>query len=435
MNNKYKEAMNCVHHSDELSQRLMDTENMGKKRFSIHSKTGLIAVIVILIMSTATTVFAFSSESPFFSSLRKSESNNTVQSVTENSNKDTKSNNSSKVEKKEYYTLELDESSDVLALASSEKYTVLVMTKDGEPYIQIYNHIKNELRAQKPIENGSNNEPYSLSVDEKGKVGLVGFDNEGNSIHFVFDKRLNLVSDENEEDFEKESAEFDYIDDNEAGTIYSFDGKYYDTPYHDGFQILARNKNCIAFFQNAQDKSIIRIKDFEKKKQIAKLELEKSAHTKKIESFYFDDNRLSFVINSDGKKRIYIWNYKDKPTDVDMRINELSESELRETIDSIIASFENDYGCKVVINNELSPLYRYAVAKKINLFSQQNNASTLQKEIIIGEFDEEFSISDECIKIDADSLNLELLNEVLINDDEEQSDQEIAETQSAATKY
>ena len=37
MNNKYKEAMNCVHHSDELSQRLMDTENMGKKRFSIHS--------------------------------------------------------------------------------------------------------------------------------------------------------------------------------------------------------------------------------------------------------------------------------------------------------------------------------------------------------------------------------------------------------------
>lgn len=436
MTNKYKEAMSCVHHSDELNQKLMDTENMGKKRFSLHSKTGLIAVVVILIMSTATTVFAFSSDNSFFSSLRKSENNKASQSITDNKSneKPKSSSDSNKAEKSDYYTLELDESSDVLALASNEKYTVFVMTKEGEPYLQIYNHIKNELRAEKLIENGSNNEPYSLSIDENGKVSLAGFDNDDNAIHFVFDKRLNLISDKSEEILEEERADFDYIDDNEAGTIYSFDGKYYDTPYHEGFQILARNKNCFAFFQNEEDKLIIRIKDFEKKKQIAKLELKKTAHTKKIDNCYFDDNRLSFVINSDGKKRIYIWNYTAKKTNVDIRIKELSESELIENTDSMISTFENEYDCKLFISKDFSHLYRYAIAKKINLFSQQGNASTVQKEIIIGEFEEEYSISDECIQINADSLNLELLNEVFNSVDEQQSNQEIPETQSVTTE-
>lgn len=417
MNNKYRKAMSGVHHSDELTDRLMNIDEQ-KKRPSLNNRAVLMLVAVVLVLSMTTTVFAFTNDEfsllPTTSAVFEEKSTTEEIETQGNTSKLQASSEPVKKEEKKLFALDFEADLGVLALASNYKYTVVASMADEQVKLRIYNHIKNKLRAELALDDCNDARAYRLELDDDGDVRFTVWKNDDSTAVFTYDKRLNPLTGEATQPSEQ-SNDFEVVDDEEIGTVYSFNGEYYFTPYHKDFQIVDRVGHSFALAQRDGDSLVIRIKNFKLKKQLGRIKITPSISFDEIKEHYFDNERFSFVIGSGSEQKIYVWNYENKSPEVDVRVEELSEEDLSEATEKGIEAFNGFFDFDITLDIA-SPIEKFVVGKKLELYSTQiqpMQEGEPTKEIIIGDYDFDCVIAEDYIKINAQSLSRSLLDEAI----------------------
>lgn len=426
MKNKYKESMLGVHHSDELTERLLEIPS--KKEKSSISKKGLAGVLIAaVILSMTISVFAITQGDSIIADDITSTSSVEIASVQPTTNMTTKgvknANNTTKVhpattksQQNSFLTRldisEIEGNKNIVAIASNYKYTVFVCDNKVKTRLYVFNHIKNKFRADEELDSPQNVNYYKISIDDESTITLKTFLKDDSVIVNTYSKRLKLLSstvdsysDERGCAFVKMDG-FEVMDDKDIGTIYNFnnDKLFYVTPYHPNFQIIGALDKKMVLGEKNNDRLVIRIKDFATKRQIARLTLTpKIDFTGKVKAYCFDDSYLTFAIGNENEDEIYVWDYNQCNMDIDIRLKTYTEQEIELEASRLANEISEKYAVDVELEN-ISPLEKYIVTTRLNAYCEYLSEKYFDGRIdgiVFGDYDEDFVVENDIVRINA----------------------------------